>query len=301
MRCLLLAGIATGLSACGSDDCGSAAATPPVAVLGAFPAELAALLERATVDETITVDGRVFRRGRLGGVPVVLAMTGIGLLNATRTTQALLDHFDVAGVVMSGVAGSTLRIGDVVVPETWTIDDGPAQPVDPAWLRVAERVANAAAIEFERCTYPALPPSTTEVCMAHDPLLAVGGAGRSTDSFGANGFICTPGGGDIFACDVEPATGAAALLRAAPPVAAALSTDGFIIDDMESAAVAHEAAARGVPFLAFRAVSDGAGDPLGLPGFPAQFFAYYRLAANNAAAATEAFLASPSFARATRR
>ena len=43
------------------------------------------------------------------------------------------------------------------------------------------------------------------------------------------------------------------------------------------------AAAHGVPFLIVRGVSDGAGDPLGLPGFPAQFFAYYRLAADNAA------------------
>lgn len=302
VRCLLLAGLAMGLPACGSDDCGDSAAAQPVAVVGAFPAELAALLARATVEETTEIDGHVFRRGRLGGVPVVMAMTGIGLLNAQRTTRVLLDHFEVAGVVMSGVAGSTLRIGDVVVPETWTIEDGPAQPVDPAWLRVAERVANAAAIDFERCTLPALPPSTTEVCMAHEPALAVGGAGRSMDSFGENGFVCVPGSGDVFACDVEPASPIAALRRAAAaPVSAALSTDGFIIDDMESAAVAQEAAARGLPFIAFRAVSDGAGDPLELPGFPAQFFAYYRFAATNAAAATEAFLASPSFARATAR
>jgi len=59
---------------------------------------------------------------------------------------------------------------------------------------------------------------------------------------------------------------------------------------METAAVAREAQGRGVPFIAFRAVSDGAGDPLGLPGFPTQFFAYYRLAAHNAAAATTAFV-----------
>jgi hypothetical protein len=37
-------------------------------------------------------------------------------------------------------------------------------------------------------------------------------------------------------------------------------------------------------------VSDGTGDPLNLPGFPAQFFAYYRLAGRNAAAATVALL-----------
>jgi adenosylhomocysteine nucleosidase len=60
---------------------------------------------------------------------------------------------------------------------------------------------------------------------------------------------------------------------------------------METAAIAAAAAARGVPYIAFRAVSDGAEDPLELPGFPAQFFAYYPLAAHNAAAAASGFLA----------
>jgi hypothetical protein len=39
-------------------------------------------------------------------------------------------------------------------------------------------------------------------------------------------------------------------------------------------------------------VSDGAGDPLGLPGFPSQFVVYRQLAANNAAAVTLALLRS---------
>ena len=45
-----------------------------------------------------------------------------------------------------------------------------------------------------------------------------------------------------------------------------------------------------VPFLGIRAVSDGQGDPLNLPGFPFQFFVYRQLAGNNAAAVTIAFL-----------
>jgi nucleoside phosphorylase len=68
------------------------------------------------------------------------------------------------------------------------------------------------------------------------------------------------------------------------------SVEDPIAVDMETTAVAREAEARGLPFIAFRAASDGEGDPLSLPGFPAQFFAYYRLAARNAAAVTIAFL-----------
>jgi hypothetical protein len=62
------------------------------------------------------------------------------------------------------------------------------------------------------------------------------------------------------------------------------------MEDMETAAVARVAAEREIPFVGFRGVSDGAGDPLDLPGFPVQFFAYYRVAADNAAAATVATL-----------
>jgi len=68
------------------------------------------------------------------------------------------------------------------------------------------------------------------------------------------------------------------------------SAAGAAAEDMETAVIAREAVGRGLRFIAFRAVSDGAADPLGLSGFPAQFFAYYRLAAGNAAAAVIAFL-----------
>ena len=61
---------------------------------------------------------------------------------------------------------------------------------------------------------------------------------------------------------------------------------------METAAVARVAAEKHVPFIGFRALSDGLGDPLMLPGFPAQFFVYRQYAAENAAAVELAFLSS---------
>src|SRR5205823_1224446 len=103
---------------------------------------------------------------------------------------------------------------------------------------------------------------------------------RHHHPFGGRAFPCTPGGGPIFGCEA---------LLAGPLVPDALPPDAM---DMETAAVARVAGDAGVPYVAFRGVSDGSGDPLGLPGFPAQFFAYYRLAAENAAAVTTAFLAA---------
>jgi len=292
---MVIRGIAVALSlcvvACGGDDEAPPTSPPPapVAVLGAFPAELAALLDRATVEETIEIDGHSFRSGTLGGVPVVMAMTGIGLVNATMTTRMLLANFEVSGIVVSGVAGSPLRIGDVAVPETWTLADGIPIPVSPDWLALAEQLA-AANIILTQCTE--VPTAETNpVCLPFAPVVVVGGIGRSTDSFGERPFPCQPTNDRVFGCDVA---GAAAGVPVKDHGAMrGLGDEGEVApaaEDMETAAVAREARAAGVRFISFRATSDGREDPLMLPGFPAQFFAYYPLASDNAAAATTAFL-----------
>jgi nucleoside phosphorylase len=272
-----------GLCAITQGTCG---APPMIAVLSAFPAELAPLVERATVRETVRVGDRVLRVGTLGDVPVVLGLLGIGLVNAANTTKLVLDRFDVDALVISGVAGSPQRIGDVTAPDTWVEDDGASHPADPALLAIAREVAADPSVTFEKCTpYPLANPDQT-VCLGFDPQLVVGGTGQSSDPFHGQPFACVPGGNDVFGCDV--ATGTTASVRGV--VSPSAATDEPEASDMETAAVARETQARGVPFIAFRAVSDGAGDPLNLPGFPTQFFAYYRLAADNAAAVTTAFV-----------
>jgi nucleoside phosphorylase len=133
--------------------------------------------------------------------------------------------------------------------------------------------------------------------------MRVGGRGETSDPFGGRALPCAPGGGDVFGCEpcVEQlrAEDATRFATGAVPFAdpafftgysAAPGTPGYVAQDQESAAVGQVAHAHGLPFLALRGVSDGGGDPLGLPGFPVQFFYYRQLAADNAAAATEAFL-----------
>jgi nucleoside phosphorylase len=263
----------------------------PIGVLSAFPAELAPLLERATLEETIVHEGRTFRVGRLGGVPVVLALTGIGMVNAERTTRALLERFAVRGVVVSGVAGSTRRVGDVDVPVAWALKEGPGHwPADPHWLELARALSAPGALTLERCTQLASGPSDERICLDHEPALAVGGVGQSGDSFGGKAYPCDPQGDEVSGCDVAPPGTAPRRPPYDPRAMKPIATAWSATVDMETAAIGREALARGLPYIAFRAGSDGAGDPLGLPGFPAQFYAYYRLAAHNAAAATVAFL-----------
>jgi nucleoside phosphorylase len=249
---------------------------PYVAVMSAFPAELEPLLAAAHPSETLALGDRTCHVGTLGGVRVVLVRDGIGLVNAATTSRALLDRFEISAIAFSGVAGSRLDIGDVAVPAEWS-DGTTTFPVDASLLAIARTLA-APPIGLKRCTHVPPDPPGRRVCLDHGPRIVAGGSGQSADPFGGKAFPCMPGGGPVFGCDEAFAVG----IRAA-----AVALDA---EDMETAAVARVARDARVPFIAFRAVSDGGGDPLGLPGFPAQFFAYYRLAAGNAATVTRAFL-----------
>src|SRR5581483_9848524 len=110
--------------------------------------ELGPLLAREKVSKTVTVDNRDFFVGRLRGHDVVLALTGIGPINARHSTREAFDHFrcgsrpGINAVVFSGVAGGDY-IGDVIVPTRWTLDAGKHYSgVDPRMLAVARRVAH---------------------------------------------------------------------------------------------------------------------------------------------------------------
>jgi nucleoside phosphorylase len=129
-----------------------------IAVLAAFPGELQPLVDRMTVHETVELAGRVLRVGELGGVPVVVGMTGIGLVNSANTTSAVLDAFPVTGVVMSGVAGSFHKIGDVAVPETWSLPGGETFAVDRDWFEIAQRLSGPGTVPLESCTELPLEP-----------------------------------------------------------------------------------------------------------------------------------------------
>jgi adenosylhomocysteine nucleosidase len=263
-------------------------------VLSAFPAEGQAVFDQQTVQSTAEVNGHTFRIGTIAGVQVITGLTGIGLANAAATTSALLDQFDVTGIVVSAVAGSNQRIGDVVVPTTWALTDGSTYTPFSLWLELVRNLETRGQVPLDNCTLEPADP-TTQVCLPFSPLVLVGGKGTSAD--GTNGSVamaCQPNSPppftDVFGCEVsadDPSMGGVSSAPAAPgAVAAPAST----VSDMETAAIAREATMRGVPFIAFRATSDGAGDPLMLPGFPSEFFIYYRLAAHNAAAAAIAFL-----------
>jgi nucleoside phosphorylase len=253
---------------------------PRVAVLSAFPAELAPLVARAQVQSSTQADGRQYYVGRLAGVRVVLGITGIGTVNAATTTESVIRAFAPEAIIMSAVAGSPDRIGDVVIAARWLeVSTQGVFPVNAALLALAMRGANALPEPLHNCTLvPPTAPDAKTICFPFQPEVVFGDLGQSSDPFNGKAFPCTPGGGEIFGCEL-------------PAPAASVAATAPDATDMETAAVAHVAADHDVPFIAARAVSDGAGDPLGDRGFPAQFFDYYRLAAENESLMTRATLA----------
>jgi nucleoside phosphorylase len=288
-------------------------------ILSAFPAEADAILARTTLDPnpSVIVDGHHFYLGTLGGKNVIVAMTGIGMVNAARTTEIALDHFTgVDAVVFAGVAGGSGRteIGDVAVPARWTSDDGDTwHAVDPGML------AAASDLDVDLLRRDSVGDPTCfcglfagpQIGLGREPDLHVGGDGSSDDNNNGMAFPALPSIpfiGDIFGPQPCAAPDSSLLFtgnlfqavlpflafglvsnltgllnQSAPPMDAV---------DQETAAAQQVADAHGIPFLGIRGMSDGPGDPLHLPGYPFTFLVYKQIAADNAAIVTEAFLQS---------
>jgi adenosylhomocysteine nucleosidase len=271
-------------------------ATPRIAVMSAYDPEWKLLKAAVSEPRSYTANGVEFVAGTLGGRQVVLFLSGISMVNAAMNSQLALERFDVTGIVFSGIAGGvdpSLKIGDVVVASRWgqyleaifaREVDGRFQP--PSWAKtpfpnygmifpqdVSVRSASigmekrfwfeadagmlAAArqigtMELRRCT-------PEQACLDHTPRLVVGGNGVSGQAF------------------VDNAQFRQYVFR----------TFEAQVLDMESAAVATVAHANGVPFIAFRSLSDLAGGGEGAN----EMQTFLHLASDNSAAVVRRFLA----------
>ena len=288
--CLLLALVAPPLGAADRLD-----SVPRVAVVSAFEPEWTRLKASLAEAKSHHANGVEFVTGTLAGRKVVLFLSGISMVNAAMNMQLALDRFDVTGIVVSGIAGGVdpnLQIGDVAVAARWgqyleavfaREADGKFQP--PPWAKTqfpnygmifpmdagvrttkgeerrfwfeadAGMLAAAGkigAIELKRCT-------PEQACLSHAPRVVVGGNGVSGQAFVDNAAFREY----VF------------------------KTFNAQVLDMESAAVAMVAYANGVPFIAFRSLSDLAGGDQGGNEIPT----FFQLASDNSAAVVQRFLA----------
>lgn len=290
-------------------------------VLSAFPAESDAVLAHTLLEPNPVgvYDRQYYYRGSIAGKKVLVAMTRIGLVNATTVTEAALSRFtcasgiSIGAVIFSGVAGGAGRtsVGDVAIPAQWTLDNGATyQPVDPGMLAVAQtltvQLSNVNNLGNPMCLCRHVPTVKLNE-LPRQPQLFVGGNGYSHDANNGQAFPCVPNAGDVFGCQPCSPPGRSLLYTGnffqaiGPWLAKGLLSNlniqtadnpAFDAVDQETAASLAVATAHGVPFLGVRGMSDGPGDPLGLPGFPFQFFFYKQIAAENAARVVEAFMTS---------
>ena len=274
--------------------------TPRIAVISAFEPEIVLLLSRLQGARKYSVGGVEFTTGTLQGKPVVLFLSGISMTNAAMNTQRVLDRFRITRIVFSGIAGGVnpqLHVGDVAVPAQWSqylevlmaretapgryvappfITDATlpnfgmmfprsvetrsaAQPgivrkfwfvADPGMLEVARGIRG---IDLASC-------SSAGQCLARKPQLVVGGNGVSGQAFMDNKAYREY----------------------------TFRTFQANVLDMETAAVGMVAYSNGVPYIAFRSLSDLAGGGEG----ENEMGTFMGIAADNSAKVLLAFLAA---------
>lgn len=82
--------------------------------------EIDALKEYLILKNEYTIFNLKFYEGIIGNTQCILVESGIGKVNAARTTQILIDNFKVDYVFNIGVAGgidNCLNVGDIVIGE----------------------------------------------------------------------------------------------------------------------------------------------------------------------------------------
>lgn len=302
--CALAAGL-VGLSGCAgpynkADKAGTRLDdTPRIAVMSAFEPELKLLLTRVQGAARHSVNGVAFTTGTLEGKPVVLFLSGISMTNATMNTQLALDRFRVTHIVFSGIAGGVnpqLHVGDVTVPAQWCqyLEVLMARETAPGKFSAPPFITDATLPNFGM-----MHPRPVEVRSAAQPdlqrkfwfeadakMLEVARGIRNVDLAHCGAGKCLPrkpqlvvGGNGV--------SGQAFMDNKAYREYTYRTFQANVLD-METAAVGMVAYSNGVPYLAFRSLSDLAGGGDG----ENEMGTFMSIAADNSAKVMLAFLAA---------
>ncbi|HKD67424.1 MAG TPA: 5'-methylthioadenosine/S-adenosylhomocysteine nucleosidase [Candidatus Binataceae bacterium] len=244
----------------------------PILVVTAVDNEYNAVHTDLTNPKDSLLGGRQIAEGRVGGVKVVLIRTGWGKAHAAGATSGAIERFSPRMVVMAGTAGSidakSVVSGDVIITDAtfqydlgrydqkqvivWPPENPVEQPYPHRHFLADEDALNAVAnalggIEFS-------PWMLRKGCACErDGSLKPGCMGESYRVDREHPRVCvgTTATGDSFDMGVA--------------AAAQLSEQHAAVGvDMETAAVAEEAADHRLPFIGIRVVTDVVGDTHGV-------------------------------------
>jgi adenosylhomocysteine nucleosidase len=217
-----------------------------IAVLGAFPEEVRILLTQLQDKQEVTVQRTLFTTGTLRGAHVVVALTGIGKVNAGTTTMLTLEHFRPKVLLFTGIAGGvnpTMMPGDIVIgTQIGYHDYGTLTPSGMKRGPTRDPITHAENPLYFSCdtTWVKWAVSASKK-ITWEKVISAGGARVPTIR---TGIIVT---GDVFvASDV-----------ATKELSASMHAEAT---EMEGAAVAQVCYQQQVPFLVIRSMSDNAGN-----------------------------------------
>ena len=91
-----------------------------VGIIFAMLEELEAFKDYLNFEKEYTIFELTFYEGTLHGIHCILVESGVGKVNAARTTQILIDNYKVDYIFNIGVAGGIsekLAVGDIVIGE----------------------------------------------------------------------------------------------------------------------------------------------------------------------------------------
>lgn len=218
------------------------------AIVGALNEEVDALIAALRRPGREVVLGVDIHRGRLDGVPVLLARSGVGKVNAALTAASLVSA-GASSIVFTGVAGALepgLKVGDIVVATDLVQHDVDATAMGYPPGRLLGEPTSWPADEGLRASLLAA-------------ARAVAGEGRAV----AEGRVAS---GDQFVASPES-------------LGRIRETFGAVATEMEGAALAQAAQKLGVPCAVVRVISDTADHDA-----PADFPAFLSSAADIGAA-----------------
>ncbi|MEB1807828.1 MAG: 5'-methylthioadenosine/adenosylhomocysteine nucleosidase [Bacillaceae bacterium] len=128
-----------------------------IGIIGAMKEEIELMKEEMDIESEKKIARITFYSGTMGKHKIVLCKSGVGKVNAALTTQILIDHFQTAKIVFTGVAGAldpNLNVGDIVISTSALQHDIDASPLGfkrgeiPMFEHTSDFPADASLIEL---------------------------------------------------------------------------------------------------------------------------------------------------------